>query len=165
MVEAKRQLFGLVAIDLLPGPSEILVLADDSARPEWIAADLLAQAEHGADSAMLLITTSESLLVAVSIAVAQQAGTLPRQAQLNEVIERNARLILARDLDQAIELANRYAPEHVALAFRDPRPIADRLTTSGAIFLGGFSPVAAGDFLAGPATRCRPVAPESHSAA
>ncbi len=150
VVEAKRQLFGLVAIDLLPGPSEILVLADDSARPDWIAADLLAQAEHGVDSAMMLLTTSESLLAAVSIAIAMQATNLPRQAQLNEVIERNARLILARDLDHAIELANRYAAEHVSVAFRDPRPIADRLTTSGAIFLGGFSPVAAGDFLAGP---------------
>jgi len=150
VVEAKRQLFGLVAIDLLPGPSEILVLADDSARPDWIAADLLAQAEHGVDSAMMLLTTSESLLAAVSIAIATQAATLPRQAQLSDVLERNARLVLTRDLDQAIELANRYAAEHVSLAFRDPRPIADRLTTAGAIFLGGLSPVAAGDFLAGP---------------
>jgi histidinol dehydrogenase len=150
VVEAKRQLFGIVAIDLLPGPSEILVLADDSARPDWIAADLLAQAEHGADSAIMLITTSESLLVTVSIAVATQAALLPRKEQLSAVIERNARLVLTRDLNQAITLANLYAAEHVSVAFRDPRPIAERLTTAGAIFLGGISPVAAGDFLAGP---------------
>lgn len=150
VVEAKRQLFGLIAIDLLPGPSEILVLADDSARPDWIAADLLAQAEHGGDSAMVLITTSESVLVNVSLAVAMQVATLPRQVQLNAVLEKSARLILAKDLDHAIDLANRYAAEHVSLAFRDPRPIGDRITTAGAIFLGGMSPVAAGDFLAGP---------------
>ena len=150
VVEAKRQLFGVVAVDLLPGPSEILVLADDSARPDWIAADLLAQAEHGGDSAMVLITTSESVLVNVSIAVAMQVVMLPRQVQLNAVLEKSARLILAKDLDHAIDLANRYAAEHVSLAFRDPRPIGDRITTAGAIFLGGLSPVAAGDFLAGP---------------
>ena len=150
VVEAKRQLFGIVSIDLLPGPSEILVLADESARPDWIAADLLAQAEHGGDSAMVLVTTSESVLVTVSIAVAMQVATLPRQEQLTAALEKNARLILAKDLDHAIELANRYAAEHVSLAFRDPRAISDRLTTAGALFLGGLSPVAAGDFLAGP---------------
>ena len=150
VVEAKRQLFGEVAIDLLPGPSEILVLADDSARADWIAADLLAQAEHGADSAALLITTSEALLAAVAMAVARQAETLPRREQLTAAVERNACLVLAHSVDSAVELANRFAPEHVSLLFRDPLPIADRLTTSGAIFLGGYSPVAAGDFMAGP---------------
>ena len=150
VVEAKRQLFGTVAIDLLPGPSEILVLADESARADWIAADLLAQAEHGTDSAMLLITTSESLLAAVAISLAQQAATLPRAEELHAAMEHNGWLVLARSLDDAIDLANRYAAEHVSIAFRDPQSVADRLTTAGAIFLGGFSPVAAGDFIAGP---------------
>lgn len=151
VVEAKRQVFGPVAIDLLPGPSELLVLADASANPTWIAADLLAQAEHGADSVIGVVTDSESLLDAVQQALATQSGELKRQAQLGPALENaNSFLALAPDLDGAVEIANAFAPEHLAIHTADPDAIAARIHTAGAIFLGGWSPVAAGDFLAGP---------------
>lgn len=151
VVEAKRQVFGPVAIDLLPGPSEVLVLADGSARADWIAADLLAQAEHGADSAAGLVTDSEELLRAVQAAVGDQLAALRRQAQLGPALEgAGSFLLLTRDLDEAIAVVNRYAPEHLSVATADPEGVAARITSAGCIFLGGWSPVAAGDFLAGP---------------
>ncbi len=150
VVEAKRQVFGRVSIDLLPGPSEVMVLGDENARADWIAADLLAQAEHGADSAMIFITPSAALLGRVTDEVLRQAALLPRQAQLGPVLENHAVGILTRDLAQAVEIANGYAPEHLALHVAEAESVSEQVTTSGAIFLGGFSPVAAGDFLAGP---------------
>ncbi|MBV9656671.1 MAG: histidinol dehydrogenase [Verrucomicrobia bacterium] len=151
VVEAKRQVVGPVAIDLLPGPSEVLVLADDTAKPAWIAADLLAQAEHGADSIAALVTDSEALLVAVEQAVAEQLKTLERQAQLGPALAgESSFLALVRDLDAAIALANAFAPEHLAIHTAHPDAVAAKVHTAGAIFLGGWSPVAAGDFLAGP---------------
>ncbi len=151
VVEAKRQVFGPVAIDLLPGPSEILVLADETANPAWIAADILAQAEHGADSVIGLVTDSEALLNAVEAAVGSQLKTLQRQAQLAPALESpRSFLALTRDLDAAIDLANGFASEHLAIVTANPDAVAARIHTSGAIFLGGWSPVAAGDFLAGP---------------
>lgn len=149
VVEAKRQLFGRVAVDLLPGPSEVLVIADRAANPSWVAADLLAQAEHGADSLALLLTDSAKLLSAVEREVARQASTLPRGAILQESL-RGAALVQVRNLARAVELANAFAPEHVSLQVKNPRALAPQLRTSGAIFLGGWSPVAVGDFLAGP---------------
>lgn len=150
VVEAKRQMVGRVAIDLLPGPSEVMVIGDDAAQAAWIAADLLAQAEHGADSAMIFATASATKLAEVETAIRQQAASLPRQAQLGPVLEEHAVLILARDADQLAELANRYAPEHLALHLADADAFAERIESAGCIFLGGWSPVAAGDFLAGP---------------
>jgi histidinol dehydrogenase len=149
VVEAKRQLFGRVAVDLLPGPSEVLVIADRTANPSWVAADLLAQAEHGRDSAAILLTDSEKTLAAVAREIDRQAATLPRGEILKASLE-NAALILVRNLDEAVALANAYASEHVSLQVAKPKALAPRLTTSGAIFLGGYSPVAVGDFLAGP---------------
>lgn len=149
VVEAKRQLFGRAAIDLLPGPSEVLVIADRYARPDWVAADLLAQAEHGDDSAALLLTDSARLLSAVEHEVTRQASSLARGAILERSL-RNAALVLVDDLEQAVRVANDFASEHVALHVKTPHKLAPRLLTSGALFLGGFSPVAAGDFLAGP---------------
>jgi histidinol dehydrogenase len=149
VVEAKRQLFGRVAIDLLPGPSEILVLADGTANPAWVAADLLAQAEHGSDSLVVLLTDSARLLQAVVREVDRQAATLPRGAILKKSLGQAA-LVLVRNLGEAVRLANAFAAEHVSLQVADPRPLAAQLTTSGALFLGGWSPVAVGDFLAGP---------------
>ncbi len=150
VVEAKRQLFGRVAIDLLPGPSEVMVLADAAANPAWIAADLLAQAEHGADSAMIFVTDSPAKLAEVEKEIHLQAASLPRQAQLAGVLENHAMLVLARSLAHAIELVNGYAPEHLSLNVVDSDLISERITTTGCICLGGWSPVAAGDFLAGP---------------
>ena len=150
VVEAKRQVFGTVGIDLLPGPSEILVLADRAANPRWIAADLLAQAEHGADSLIGFLTDSPELLFAVQQEVARQLLLLSRQAQLGPVLERGAFFCLAASLDQAVAIANDFAPEHLALCVANPDETAARIHTAGAIFLGGWSPVAGGDFLAGP---------------
>lgn len=150
VVEAKRQVFGQCAIDLLPGPSEILVLADSSANPAWIAADLLAQAEHGHGSSILFVTDHEKLLTAVEREIRRQAETLSRREHLTEVLEQNAALILVKSIEDGIAIANDFAPEHISIVARDEDAMAKRIRTSGAIFLGGWSPVAAGDFLAGP---------------
>ena len=150
VIEAKRQVFGPVAVDQLPGPSEILIIADGAANPAWIAADLLAQAEHGANSVIGLLTDSEPLLTAVERAIADQLTRLHRQAQLGPVLEKDAFLCLVRDLDQAIEISDAFAPEHLSICTADPDAVAARIGTAGAIFLGGWSPVAGGDFVAGP---------------
>ncbi len=150
VVEAKRQVFGQCAIDLLPGPSEILVLADSTANPAWVAADLLAQAEHGHGSSILFITNSAKLLTAVERQIRVQAAKLSRQQYLQEVLDQNAALILVKSLEDAVIVANEFAPEHISIVAENEDIIAEHITTSGAIFLGGYSPVAAGDFVAGP---------------
>ena len=150
VVEAKRQTFGQVAIDLLPGPSEILVLADSTANPAWIAADLLAQAEHGKGSSILFVTNSAKQLKAVEAQIAAQLTTLSRQQHLAGVLEDGAALILVKSLKDAVVIANDFAAEHVSIVTADDDRIAAQIRTAGAIFLGGYSPVAAGDFLAGP---------------
>jgi histidinol dehydrogenase len=150
VVEAKRQVFGQVAIDLLPGPSEILVLADSSANPAWIAADLLAQAEHGKNSSILFVTNSAKLLQRVEAEIAAQLRTLTRQDALAGVLENDCVLILVKTLKDAVGIANDFAPEHLSIVTRDDEKIAGQIRTAGAIFLGGWSPVAAGDFVAGP---------------
>jgi len=150
VVEAKRQVCGVVAIDLLPGPSEILVIADASANPAWIAADLLAQAEHGKGSLMVFITNSAKLLAAVQAQIATQLQTLSRQEHLEGVLDSGATLVLVKSLKEAVDIANDFAAEHVSVVAKNEDRIAIDLRTTGAIFLGGHSPVAAGGFLAGP---------------
>ena len=149
VVEAKRQVFGKVAIDLLPGPSEVLVIADKTAKPDWVAADLLAQAEHGHGSQAILVTDSEKILTGVEKAVEKQTKLSKRPAELAKALK-NTKLILVEDMEAAIRIANEYASEHVSIATEAPGEIALQLRTSGAIFLGGLSPVVGGDFLAGP---------------
>jgi len=149
VVEAKRQTFGLVAVDLLPGPSEVLVIADDSAKPAWIAADLLAQSEHGHGSIAILLTDSSKILDEVTEAVKEQVALSGRPAELAKALQ-NTTLVLVNNLDEAVRLANEFASEHVAIATRAPGQISAGLTTSGGIFLGHLSPVVGGDFLAGP---------------
>ena len=149
VVEAKRQVFGKVAIDLLPGPSEVLVIADKTAKPDWVAADLLAQAEHGHGSQAILVTDSEKILTGVEKAVERQTKLSKRPAELAKALK-NTKLILVEDMEDAIRIANEYASEHVSIATEAPGEIALQLRTSGAIFLGGLSPVVGGDFLAGP---------------
>ncbi len=149
VVEAKRQVFGKVAIDLLPGPSEVLVIADKTARPDWVAADLLAQAEHGHGSQAILVTDSEKILTGVEKAVERQTKLSKRPAELAKALK-NTKLILVEDMQAAIHIANEYAAEHVSIATEAPGEIALQLHSTGAIFLGGISPVAGGDFLAGP---------------
>ncbi|MDD4932618.1 MAG: histidinol dehydrogenase [Methylacidiphilaceae bacterium] len=150
VVEAKRQLFGLVAVDLLPGPSEVAVVADESARAEFVAADLLAQAEHGASSRILLLTSSAKVLGEVVAQIEEQAKALPRRAMVESVLRDHALFVLTRDLEEALDLVGEFAPEHLSLAVRHPRRAAGRVRHCGAIYLGAYSPVAAGDFLAGP---------------
>ena len=149
VVEAKRQVLGAVAIDLLPGPSEVLVIADKKAKPDWIAADLLAQAEHGHGSQAILVTDSEKILTGTAKAIERQSKLSKRPAELAKALK-NTLLILVKDMDAAIQVANDYAAEHVSIATEFPGEVSLSLHTSGAIFLGGLSPVVAGDFLAGP---------------
>lgn len=152
VVEAKRQLFGAVAIDLLPGPSEVMVLADDTANPAFVAADLLAQAEHGKDSQVLLATPSKALLEAVQQQVNHQLTILPRADIARKSLETGCWLVQTKDLAQAVEIANAWAPEHLSLVVsaKEEKKLLPQIRTSGAIFVGNYSPVAAGDFLAGP---------------
>ncbi len=150
VVEAKRQTFGVVSIDLLPGPSEVLILADKSGNPAFIAADILAQAEHGKDSQAGFLTDSAELLEAVIAEVERQSQTLSRQAQLGPVLEKGVFLILTPSLEEAARLVNDYAPEHLSLITEREEAILPLIRTAGAIFLGNHSPVAVGDFLAGP---------------
>jgi histidinol dehydrogenase len=150
VTEAKRQVFGYVAVDLVPGPSEIMVIADNTANPRWVAADLLAQAEHGRGSVICLIALDKQVLETVQLEIARQMNSLARAAALSEVLEQNAFFVLAKDEEQAIEIANAFAPEHLSLVTRHSEKMAEAILNAGAIFIGNFSPVAAGDFLAGP---------------
>lgn len=150
VVEAKRQVFGVVSIDLLPGPSEVLILADRTGNPAYIAADILAQAEHGKDSQAGFITDDPDLLDTVIAEVARQSASLSRQAQLGPVLEKGVFLMLAASLEEGARLVNAYAPEHLTLITAREPEILPLIRTAGAIFLGNDSPVAVGDFLAGP---------------
>jgi len=150
VVEAKRQVFGVVSVDLLPGPSEVMVLADKSANPAFIAADLLAQAEHGKDSGVGFLTDDADLLNAVLAEVETQGARLSRQAMIRSVLDKECFLILVPTLEEGAELVNEYAPEHLSLITAREHDILPLIRNAGAIFLGNYSPVAVGDFLAGP---------------
>ena len=148
---AKRLLFGHVTIDLLAGPSELLVIADDTANPKFASADLLAQAEHGSGHERVwLVTTSEKILKAVEDEIKKQLPKLARCEFIRRVLQNNSWLILAKTLDDAIALANQLAPEHCEVMTRNPRKISEKILTAGAIFLGAFSPTVLGDYVAGP---------------
>lgn len=150
VVEAKRQVFGRVAIDQLPGPSEILILADESGRADYIAADLVAQAEHGHGSQAVLVTPCRELALAVQEEVAAQLGSLSRQEHLREALGSHGWIVHVPDLQSGVALANDYAPEHLTLIVKDEKAALEQIRGAGAIFLGNHSPVAAGDYLAGP---------------
>ena len=137
------------AIDLPAGPSEVLVIADASADPDFVAADLLAQAEHGADSQVVLVSDNDALLGAVAEALSSQLATLPRAAIARESLA-HARLIRVIDLDAAVEVSERYAPEHLIVNVREPRALLPKLSNAGSIFLGPWSPESVGDYCAGP---------------
>jgi histidinol dehydrogenase len=150
VVAAKRLVVGHVAIDLLPGPSELLVLADDSANAKFAAADLLAQAEHGSGHERVwLVTTSGKLLKAVEQQVARQITKLPRHEFIRRALE-NAWLIQVKSLEAGLALVNQLAPEHCEVMTRTPRKLAERILTAGAIFIGPWSPTVLGDYVAGP---------------
>lgn len=150
VVEAKRQLIGAVSIDLLPGPSEILILADGSANAAYIAADLLAQAEHGGDSAVGFLTTSATLLEKVKVEVEKQTALLGRAKIIKEVLKTGTFLLQVKSMKEGIEIVNEFAPEHLSLVVKDEEEVLARIRTAGAVYLGADSPVAVGDFLAGP---------------
>jgi histidinol dehydrogenase len=150
VVEAKRQVVGACAIDQLPGPSEIAVVADETANPAFVAADMLAQAEHGAGSQVLLVTSCPKLLAAVEAELTEQAPKLARGKHLNEVLEKGCILVLVEDVGEAIGIVEDYAPEHLSLVIKDAHQWSAHIRNAGAIFIGNHSPVAAGDFIAGP---------------
>jgi len=147
---AKRFVAGDVGIDMIAGPSEILVVADQSSRPEFIAADLLSQAEHDEHARAIVITAAEDLASRVLEAMKCQMKTLPRQEILQTAVEKSGCIIVAKDLFQAVDLANAIAPEHLLLSVENPFSLLGRVRNAGSVFLGHFSPVAAGDYLAGP---------------
>ena len=146
---AKRHVYGEVDIDSIAGPSEVVVIADDSTRPDFTAADLIAQAEH-APGASILITWSESVLEATTEEIARQLETLERGDLARESLEQFGALILVRDEDEACRLANEIAPEHLHIATDDAERLLPRIPHAGAAFLGNHSPVALGDYTAGP---------------
>jgi len=146
---AKRHVFGRVAIDMLAGPTEVVVVADESANPEFLAADLISQAEHG-PGASILITWHEALLDPVVAALERQLAILPRGNQARDSLENFGALVLTRDQAEAVACANRIAPEHLHLSTREPDALLPAIENAGAIFLGHHTPVAVGDYVAGP---------------
>ncbi len=149
VVEAKRQVFGAVAIDLLPGPSEIMVIADHTSDPVCLAADLLAQAEHGHGS-VVFVTDSENILTGIQTELKKQMAEALRGEHLAHVVGDGLFLVLVAQLGDAVAIANDFAPEHVAIVAKNEEELASGIRTAGAIFLGHWSPVAGGDFVAGP---------------
>ncbi len=149
-VTAAKQLVSLrdVAIDMPAGPSEVEVLADASANPVFVAADLLSQAEHGIDSQAILITTSEKLQTEVMAEVERQLAELPRREIAAKSLE-NSKLILVKDLDEALELTNAYAPEHLIIETENYMEVAERVINAGSVFLGSLTPESAGDYASG----------------
>ena len=146
---AKRRVFGHVGIDMVAGPSEVLVVADGANDPDWLAADLLAQAEHDTGAQSILITEDAGLAEAVAEAVERHLATLPRAAVARESWERLGALIVVPDLDAAVPLADRIAPEHLELAVAEPDALLERITNAGAAFLGRHTPEAIGDYVGG----------------
>jgi histidinol dehydrogenase len=147
---AKKLVFGVVGIDAIAGPSEVVIIADDAARPDFVAADLLAQAEHGEDASAILITSSETLAAAVAHEVQRQIESLPRRAIAVGSLNHYGAIVVVNSIDDACDLANWLAPEHLQLVTSDDDAVAAKIRHAGAIFFGRHTPEAAGDYLAGP---------------
>ena len=143
-------MFGRVAIDMIAGPSEILVIADGASNSEWVAADLLSQAEHDRLAAAVLVTDSRALAEAVSAEVERQLALLPREAIARASIENAGRIIVTDDLHEAVRAANALAPEHLELCVHDPEALLPEVRNAGSVFMGRFCPESLGDYLAGP---------------
>lgn len=150
VAEAKKQVFGRVSIDMIAGPSEILVIADGKSNPVHVAADLLSQAEHDKLASAVLVTDSEELALAVQAELERQLPLLPRQEIARASIENNGKIIVAETLMAGIEIANEIAPEHLELQVDDPFSYLDAIQNAGSIFLGRSCPEALGDYFAGP---------------
>jgi histidinol dehydrogenase len=148
---AKRMVYGLVDIDKTAGPSEVLIIADDSADPAWVAADLIAQAEHGSGGeSAIVLTTSRTTAMNVVAAVDEALVDLPRAEAVKAVLERRGAVVLVKSLPEACEIANRIAPEHLEIEVRQPEQLLKLVRAAGAVFLGSLSPAPLGDYLAGP---------------
>jgi histidinol dehydrogenase len=147
---AKSRVFGEVGIDMVAGPSEVVIVADGAADPEWIAADLLAQAEHDPMARAVLLTDAEALVSRVERALARQLAALPRRAIAGEAVARHGALVVVASLEDAVDLANRLAPEHLELLVGVPAALLPRVRHAGAVFLGGQTPEVVGDYVAGP---------------
>ena len=150
VAEAKRQVFGIVGIDMIAGPSDILVIADDNADPVLVAADMLSQCEHGEDSIAVLVTDSAALAGKVSAEIEAQLATLSRGEIARESVNINGKIIIADSLDQAFEISNELAPEHLEIFLDEPFSYLDMVKNAGSIFLGKNTPEAVGDYFAGP---------------
>ncbi len=147
---AKRQVYGVVGIDSLAGPTETLVIADDSARPDWVAADLLAQAEHDVLASAILLSPSPALVGKVQVEIGRQLEERGRANVIDTSLEHRSGAVITRDLDEAVELANLYAPEHLCLAVQDPWRLAEKVNAAGGVFIGEHSFEVLGDYVAGP---------------
>ncbi len=147
---AKKLVWGQVDLDMLAGPSEVCVLADETANPVFVAADMLTQAEHDVESAAFLITPSAEIAESVAAEIERQMERLPRREILRKALDDNSAIIVTESMDQAVELANLCAPEHLALMVRNPESFLDRIKNAGAILMGDYSPQTLGDYLAGP---------------
>jgi histidinol dehydrogenase len=147
---AKRRVFGHVGIDMIAGPSEVLVVADAAANPDWVAADLLAQAEHDTSAQAMLVTDDPPLADAVEAAVERQLSTLPRADIARASWNEYGAIILVQHLDDAVALIDRLAPEHLEIETREPARLGDRIRNAGSIFLGSHTPEAIGDYVGGP---------------
>lgn len=150
VANAKREVFGHVGIDMVAGPSEVLVVADDSANPAYVAADLLSQAEHDPLAAAMLVTDSPALAVRVDAELARQTALLPRQEVIRQSLAAYGTIVVAADIPACVDIANQIAPEHLELCVRDPYAAMALVENAGAIFLGHYSPEPLGDYLAGP---------------
>ncbi|AZI14771.1 histidinol dehydrogenase [Avibacterium paragallinarum] len=151
VTEAKRQVSQALngaAIDMQAGPSEVLVLADENADPDFVASDLLSQAEHGADSQVILVTPSETLAKNTALAIERQLALLPRAETARQALS-HSRIFIAENLSQAIEISNEYAPEHLVVQVENARALLDQLDNAGSIFLGAYSPESMGDYASG----------------
>ncbi len=149
VAEAKRQVFGLVSIDMIAGPSEILIIADEKSNPRHVAADLLSQAEHDKMASAVLVTDSPSLATAVQAEVELQLSRLPRKEIARASIENNGKIIVANDFEEVIKVSNRIAPEHLELMVDNPFDYLDRIENAGSIFMGRYCPESLGDYFAG----------------
>ncbi len=150
VAEAKRQVFGIVGIDMPAGPSEIVIVSDGSADPRWLASDLMAQAEHDVEAQACLVSPDAAHLEVVAAELEAQLDAMPRQEIIRESLKNCGALIQTETIDEAIALVNRMAPEHVQLALREPRAVLDQIQHAGAIFLGARSAEVMGDYCAGP---------------
>lgn len=150
VTEAKRRLFGVIGIDMLAGPSEIMIVADDTAEPNYVAADLVSQAEHAEDSKIVLVTVSRSLADAVLAQVKHLRTEAKRKEIVSESLSQNGVVVIVRTLEEAAQLVNRFAPEHLELMVADPWALLPLVKNAGAIMLGQYSPVPLGDYAAGP---------------